>query len=70
MQRSLTRLAEIRYQRRYSVRKAARLAVVAHSRFSDYERGGLIPTPKVQARIAAALEVRVEDIWPAAEVAR
>jgi transcriptional regulator with XRE-family HTH domain len=70
MQRSLTRLAELRYQHRYSVRTLARRAGVAYSRLSDYERGGLVPTLKVQARIARALDVAPEDIWPPAEARR
>lgn len=39
-------------------------ARVSPSLISGIERWDYVPTPTIQSRIAAALEVAVEEIWP------
>ena len=65
--RPVTQIEERRRRLRLNQHTAAEAVGVSRQHWSDVERG-LIPTPDLQERVAEALGVTVEDLWPTEEV--
>lgn len=63
------RLREIRIQRGTSKISLAAKAGVSPGTISFAELHGYVPSESIQRRIAAALEVSPNEIWPRDEVA-
>jgi putative transcriptional regulator len=64
---SINRLRELRTERGWQQAKLAVIAGVSPATVGNIERYGYPASPKLRARIAKALHVKVEDIWPREE---
>lgn len=59
-------LRELRQAQRLAIFGLAAKSGVAYPLISAIERWQLLPSKAVQERLALALEIKVEDIWPSA----
>jgi transcriptional regulator with XRE-family HTH domain len=67
MRKQRTPLANLRRTRTMNQADLAMLADISQQTLSKYERGLLVPTPDMQARLAAILGVSVDQLFPARE---
>ena len=65
--RKTTPLRNLRRARTLNQQQLAKLLSLSQQTVSKYESGALVPTPDVQARIAAILGVSVHEVFAALE---
>jgi transcriptional regulator with XRE-family HTH domain len=66
MRKAATPLENLRRTRTLSQQQLAKVLGVSQQTFSKYEKGKLMPSPDMQARIAAVLGVARHELFPEA----